>query len=82
MTNEVIEEHTSDLRDLYRSMMGEEGVKDEVGRLSHSQLVREIEKEVQRLKSEVNIRTVFAQDPCRIVHVCYCTTLCVCIACW
>ena len=54
VANEVIEEHTSDLRNLYTSIVGEERVKEEVGRLSHSQLVSEIGKEVQQLKSEVN----------------------------
>lgn len=51
-TNEVIEEHTSDLRELYVTIATAEV--DRADSLTHSQLVREVGKEVTKLKNEVS----------------------------
>lgn len=55
MTSEVLEEHTTDLRGLYVSVLDEEAEKERAERLTHSQLVGELGKEVERLKAEVSI---------------------------
>ncbi len=51
MTNEVIEEHTADLRQLYVSVV--EAERERAVHLTHSQLVGELGKEIDTLKSEV-----------------------------
>ncbi len=72
MTNEVIEEHTADLRGLYESVVDEEAEKERAERFTHSQLVGELGKEVERLKAEVSSVTVIylATDkmPCMSGH--------------
>ena len=54
VTNEVIEEHTADLRGLYLSVVDEKADKEKASRLTHSQLVGELGKEVEKLKNEVS----------------------------
>ena len=50
----MIDKHTSDLQDLYPSVAGYRGIREEVGSLSHVQLIGAIGEGVQQLKSEVN----------------------------
>ncbi len=76
MTNEVIEEHTADLRQLYMSVVEED--RERAVHLSHSQLVRELGKEMGTLKAEVSVSFQIMRFYERIERVCIRTaTLCV-----
>ncbi len=78
VTNEVIEEHTTDLRQLYMSVVEEEEERERAVHLTHSQLVRELGKEMGTLKAEVSVSFQIMRFYERIERVCIRTaTLCV-----